>query len=63
MEDQELIIRIFSIRISAKRQVGSCSDYQITFCAMKANVIERVVYNLDDLLPMEIENISIWLLR
>jgi hypothetical protein len=36
-----------SIRETAKKLVGDCSDYEIIFCAMRASVISnRIIYKI-----------------
>ncbi len=53
---------IIEIRQYANQLVGKCTDYQILFCAFKANKIHRYGTSLEELSEDELEKIVHWLM-
>ena len=56
------VLHIAMIRIKAQELVGTCTDYQIAFCAQKAGVLGRIYEDADGqykiVLPNDLEDFA-----
>lgn len=53
-------LQIIAIREEAKRHVGPCSDFEITFCAWQGRILKQSVMSLDLLSEYELLLLFDW---